>query len=194
MVSNQNFYFLFAVGVFLLTLIAIAGYYYLQARRASQVSWEDLLAKLTRIDGNVIAEVALDIVDEDTSPDGRVGGPELEPPGPWEEPSALWNMIGGLKGLEVLEENSKVLIELACYLQRWYAEALPIAEQLRLDSRALQWHVGRLRGAAKTGNLEVSFPFYAQRAVATYYVMTRRLLALYQAVNFSMLPKLERSL
>jgi hypothetical protein len=94
----------------------------------------------------------------------------------------------------VIEQNSKVLIELACYLQRWYPEALPIAEQLRLDSRSLQFHVDRLKGAAKTGNLEISFPFYAQRAVSTYYVMTRRVLALYQATDFAMLPQLQKAL
>ncbi len=189
MVGNQNLYFLVAIVVFVTVLVAIAGYYYLSARRSSQVSWEELLAKLTWIDRNVIAEVALDVADDDDmdSSDGIAVTDGLEP-------AQLWKMIGGLKGLEVLEENSKVLIDLACYLQREYPEALPIAEQLRLDSRALQWHVGRLRGAAKTGNLEISFPFYAQRAVATYYVMTRRLLALYEATNFALLSELQRAI
>ena len=71
----------------------------------------------------------------------------------------------GLKGLEVLETNSEVLIDLAFYLQQWYPEALVIAERLRLDARELKWHVARLKGAAQTGNLQISFPFYAQRAV-----------------------------
>jgi hypothetical protein len=69
-----------------------------------------------------------------------------------------------------------------------------IAERLRLDARELKWHVARLKGAAQTGNLQISFPFYAQRAVVTYYFMTRRLLDLYQAVNFSMLAKLQEAL
>jgi hypothetical protein len=71
---------------------------------------------------------------------------------------------------------------------------LPIAERLRLDARELKWHVTRLRGAAQKGNLQVSFPFYAQRAVATYYLMTRRVLDLYEASNFSMLADLQRAL
>jgi hypothetical protein len=51
-----------------------------------------------------------------------------------------------------------------------------------------------LRGAAQNGNLQISFPFYAQRAVVAYYLMTRRLLSLYEAGNFSMLADLQRAL
>jgi hypothetical protein len=54
--------------------------------------------------------------------------------------------------------------------------------------------VARLRGAARTGNLEISFPFYAQRAIATYYLMTRRVLGLYEAGNFSMLADLQKTI
>ena len=72
-----------------------------------------------------------------------------------------------------------------------YPDALVIAERLRQDALELKWHLDRLKGAARTGNLEVSFPFYAQRAVVTYYLMTRRLL---EAGNFSMLADLQRAL
>jgi hypothetical protein len=93
-----------------------------------------------------------------------------------------------------LERNSEVLIDLAFYVQQSYPEAIVIAERLRKDATELKWHVGRLRGAAQNGNLQVSFPFYAQRAVVSYYLMTRRLLTLYEAGNFSMLADLQRAL
>jgi hypothetical protein len=92
------------------------------------------------------------------------------------------------------EKNSEVLINLAFYVQQWYPEALAIAERLRLDARELKWHVARLKGAAEMGNLQTSFPFYAQRAVVAYYLMTRRVLSLYEAYNFAMLADLQRSL
>ena len=85
------------------------------------------------------------------------------------EPEEIWRLLGGLKGLEALEKNSEMLIDLAFYVQQWYPEALAIAERLRLDARELKWHVARLKAAAQTGDLQVSFPFYAQRAVVTYY-------------------------
>jgi hypothetical protein len=186
MTASHNLYFLSAIGAFFAVLMVVTGYYYLLARRSSQAGWEDILGKLTWFDRNVIEEVALDVADNTRD--------ALAEDDDGLDPAALWKMIGGMKGLEILEQNSKVLIELACYLQRSHPEALPIAEQLRLDSRALQWHVDRLKGAAKTGNLEISFPFYAQRAVSTYYQMTRRVLALYEATNFTQLPKLHQAL
>jgi len=52
--------------------------------------------------------------------------------------------------------------------------------------------VERLRGAAKTGNMELSFANYAQPAIAKYYLMTRRVLALYERGNLPMLTDLQR--
>ena len=178
--TTHNVYFLSAIGIFLGVLLSIAGYYYSRSRQSPQESWEGLVKKLTWIDRNTIAQVALDLVDESGEPRQTADATNLEP-------EQLWRLIGGLKGLEALEKNSEVLIDLAFYLQKWYPEALVIAERLRLDARELKWHVARLKGAAQTGNLQISFPFYAQRAVLTYYLMTRRVLDLYQAVNFSML-------
>jgi hypothetical protein len=178
-VTTQNFYFLSAIGIVVGTLLSIVGYYYSRGRPSPRLSWEELVKKLTWIDRNTIAQVALDLVDESGARKESADAANLEP-------EQLWRLIGGLQGLEVLEKNSD--------LQQWYPEAIVIAERLRLDARELKWHVARLKGAAQTGNLQISFPFYAQRAVVTYYLMTRRLLDLYQAVNFSMLAELQEAL
>jgi hypothetical protein len=175
------------LGFFVIILVLIAGYYYFQSRRSSPASWEELLAKLTWIDRNNIAEVALDLVDESGQPKVADDAGSLDP-------SQVWKLTGGLNGLEVLERNSEVLIDLAFYVQQWYPEALVIAERLRLDARELKWHIERLKGAAQKGNLEMSFAFYAQRAVVSYYRMTRRVLSLYEAGNFSMLAELQKAL
>ena len=185
--TTHNLYFLSASGTFLGVIVSIAGYYYSRGRHSSHVGWEELFGKLAWINRNNIAEVALDLVDEFGHPRQAADAANLEP-------SQLWTLIGGLKGLEVLETNSEILIDLAFYVQQWYPEAVVIAERLRLDARELKWHVARLQGAAQTGNLQISFPFYAQRAVVAYYLMTRRLLDLYQAGNFSMLADLQRAL
>ena len=180
-------YFVAAIGLFVSILIAVAAYYYVRSRRRPEADWEQVFARLRWIDRNHIAEVALDLVDESGQPRASDSAVRLEP-------SRMWTLIGGLEGLEVLEENSDVLIELAAFIQRWYPEAIVIAEQMRLDARELKWHVARLRGAAGKGDLQVSFPFYAQRAVVRYYLMTRRVLTLYQAGNVSMLTQLQRAL
>jgi hypothetical protein len=186
-VTTHNVYFLTAIGIFLGVLTSIAGFAYFRSLRSSQLSWDGLLAKLTCIDRNNIAQVALDLIDESGEPRHTADAASLEP-------SQLWRLIGGLEGLELLEANSEVLIDIAFYLQRWHPEAVVIAERLRRDAGEIKWHVARLKGAAKTGNLQVSFPFYAQRAVVTYYLMTRRVLSLYEAGNFSMLADLQKAL
>jgi len=159
-VNTHNLHLVTAIGLFVIILALIAGYYYFQSRRSASASWEELLAKLTRIDRNKIAEVALDLVDESGEPKAGDDAGSLDP-------LQVWKLTGGLEGLEVLERNSEVLIDLAFYVQQSYPEALVIAERMRRDAGELKWHVERLRGAAQKGNLQISFAFYAQRAVVS---------------------------
>ncbi len=185
--NSHNLHFVTAIGIFVISLVLIAGYSYLKRRQPSASSWEEHLAKLTWIDRTSIAEVALDLVDE-------WGRPKVADDAGRLDPLQVWRLTGGLQGLEALERNSEVLIDLAFYVQQWYPEAMIIAERLRLDARELKWHVERLKGAARKGNLEISFPFYAQRAVVSYYRMTLQVLSLYEAGNFSMFADLQKAL
>ena len=54
--------------------------------------------------------------------------------------------------------------------------------------------MGRLKSAQQSGKLESAFTMYAQPAVATYYMMTRQLLALYEEGNLAMLADLRNAL
>ena len=173
--------------LFFVALLATLLRYYLRARRSSEASWEDLLKQLTWVDRDAIARVALDVL-------GDPGGTGAEESSFALEPSEIWTMLGGLDGLNVIEHNCHVLVELAAYVQRWYPEALVVAEQMRLNAREIEWHVGRLKGAAQTGNLQTSFADYAQRAVATYYLMTRHLIELYEQGNLPGLAELQRAI
>ena len=179
--------FVATIGIFVNFLLLTAGYFYHRGRRREPASWEELFGRLVWVDRAAVAEVALKFADQALGSGSGCGDEELEP-------SQLWRLVGGLDGLEVMERNSEVLIDLAFYVQRSYPEALALAERLRQDARELKWHVGRLKGAAQNGNLQVSFPFYAQRAVVSYYFMTQRLLSLYEAVDLSMLASLQRTL
>jgi len=181
-VTTRVSLFVLIVPLFLTLLVGIAVYYLLRIRKASNATWAGLLSRLREVDRNRIAFVALDLVDETGQP-RKPGDSEIDP-------SNIWDLIGGLDGLEALENNCDVLIDLAFYVQRWHPEALVVAEQLRLNAREIKWHVARLRGAQETGNLSSSFPFYAQRAVATYYLMTQHLLALYERGNLAELAQL----
>ena len=182
MITKVNLFVVF-VPLFLAVLVSLAIYYLLRMRKAANATWSGLLSRLEDVDRNRIAFVALDLVDETGQP-REAGDSDIDP-------SNIWDLVGGLHGLEVLEKNCDVLIDLAFYVQHWHPEALLVAEQLRLNAREIKWHVARLKGAQETGNLSSSFPFYAQRAVATYYLMTRHLLALYEFGNLTEFAQLQ---
>lgn len=169
----HDIYFIVAVAGFLSALIATALFYFRRAKRSSAQSWDALIKRLKLVDRKRVERIALDVLDESG------GFREEEPEDPL-DPLDIWPLIGGLEGLEVLKHNCDVLIDLAFYVQKWHPEGVAVAEQLRMNAREINWHISRLEGAAQTGNLHSAFPSYAQRAVATYYLMTQRLLALYE--------------
>lgn len=182
----RQYLFLILVAIVVLGLAGTAIYSFVRARRASNSSWAGILARLVPVNNQNIAIVAHDLIDDN----GKVrttDAPELEP-------EAIWDLLGGLDGLETLGANCDVLIDLAAYVQLWYPEALVVAEQLRLNAREIKWHIERLEGAAQTGNLKSSFADYAQRAAATYYLMTRHLVDLYAAANIPGLTELQAAL
>lgn len=191
MITTRTIYFFIVLSIFLAGLLATGGYYYVIYRRRKKYpygKWENILSRLTLVDRDSIALVALDFVDE--SGERRASDyDDMEL-----DPSQIWPLVGGMKGLEVLERNCDVLVDLVFYVQQWYPEALTIAELLRSNTREIQYHVSRLRAAAKTGKLEASFPDYAQRVVATYYLMTRRVLTLYERANLPGLAELQKAL
>jgi hypothetical protein len=178
--------FLVGVLAFVMALSSLVWHFSVRARRSSRLSWENLVRKLIWVDPKVVSQIALGLLDGP----GRLEKADRDSI----DASRIWEMIGGLDGLENLKKNSRVLIDLASHLQRWYPDALVIAEEMRLSARELDWHIGRLQGAAKTGNLEISFSFYASRAIAIYYRMTQQIIALYQERNLPMLADLQRAL
>ena len=184
---DRSAVFIGAVATFVVLLIAIGLYYYRRARSSATTDWEDLLGRLTPIDRSSIAEVALDIIDESGQQRKDLASATLEP-------SEIWKLLGGMEGVEAIEGNCAILIDLASYLQQWYPEALVVAEQLRLSAREIEWHVSRLKGATKTGKLDIAIPMYAQRAAAVYFLMTRRLLDLYEVGSPPMHATLQRAL
>lgn len=184
---NHPVFFLVVSAVFVVALAAIAGYALYRARRSSRGKWEDLLKRLAFIERGCIEEIALDVVDQ-------FGQPRRDENSAALDASQVWTMIGGWKGLEALENNCTVLIDLAFYVQQWYPEAVAVTEQLRLSAREIEWRISRLKIARQTGKLESTIPMYAQQAIAKYYLMTRSLLALYEQGNLSMLAELEKAI
>jgi hypothetical protein len=183
---NAELFFI-AMIVLVAVMAAVAFWFIRKARLRDMATWESLVAKLEPVDRRAVAAIALDLFDESGA---RRSGNDTD----LLDPSEVWDMVGGLTGLEAMERNCAVLIDIAAYVQRWYPEAVVVAEQLRLNAREVQFHLGRLKGAARTGNLHSAFADYAQRAVATYYRMTRSVLALCEHAHAPGLAALEQAI
>jgi hypothetical protein len=183
-------YFFLALSVFLVALLSLVVFYYLRRIRTEKNpygKWEELLGRLSGVNRGNVAFIALSLVDEFGQRRGEENDTNLDE-------AQIWSMIGGMKGLEALERNCAVLVDLVFYVQQWYPEALAIAEQLRLNAREIEWHIGRLKNAAKLGRAEKAFPEHAEQVVVIYYTMTHRVLALYEEWNLPGLVELRRSL
>jgi hypothetical protein len=190
MISDRSLYFVVVLLVVLAVLCAAVAYYYLRYRRTQRFpygNWKSLLSRLSAIDRDKIALISQNFLHETESRRIDEDDSQLDA-------AQIWSLIGGLPGLEVMERNCAVLVDLAFYVQQWYPEASVVAEQLRLNAREVQWHVGRLKSAAQTGKLEIFFSDYARPAITTYYLMTQRVLALYETYNLPGLADLQRAI
>ena len=183
----RNLSFVVLAVLFLVVLATALVYTWLRARRSSGQTWDSLLGRLTWLDRDAIHTIALDAISESGQPLPAGDGFALEP-------TEIWDLLDGMAGIEIMQRNCEVFVELATYVQRTYPEAIVVAEQLRLNAREIEWHVGRLRGAEQTGNLKSSFEAYARRAVVSYYLMTRHLLALYDSAGFSRIAELQQAI
>lgn len=182
--------FFLILSVFILTLLMLVVHYHRRRIRTEKHpygSWDKLLGRLSEVNRENVALIASSLVDEFGQRRGNENDPNFDE-------AEIWSMIGGIKGLETLERNCAVLVDLVFYVQQWYPEVLAIAEQLRLKTREIEWHIGRLKSAAKAGRAERAFPEHAEEIVAIYYVMTRRVLAIYEEWNLPGLSELQRAL
>jgi diphthamide synthase (EF-2-diphthine--ammonia ligase) len=173
---SRNLSFLILATLLIAVVLMIVTRYALRLKASSKTEWEALLENLTAIDRDEVDRVALDAIE----PSGQRRTDRLARE---LEPDEIWKRLGGLDGVKRLELNSRVLVEMAAYLQRSYPEAATIAEELRLQAKELELYVGRLRMADEQGSLEFHIATYAQNAAIAYYLMEQRLQALCQRAN-----------
>lgn len=181
---SRSVLFLVVFLLFVVALLVLVAVSYLSARRRAAQDWHQLFGRLVLVDRYKVERVALSLL-------------EPESPLASEEdlaPEEIWDLLGGLEGLEILRRNCSVLVELACFVQVTYPEALVVAEQLRLNAREIQWHVDRLCASSRVESLHASFPHYAQRVAATYYGMTQTLLGLSRVAGSPMYAELQAAL
>jgi hypothetical protein len=174
--TERLYFFVAFVLLVVASLVAVWIYYHLRARRLYGQGWEAILARIVPLDRSSLRTIATDLLGDAKVLDQRDGPCEMES-------AEILDGIGGLDGLRTIQSNCDALIDLACYCQRLYPQALVVAEELRLNAREIKWHVDRLETAARNGSSRAAFGDYAQRIAAIYYLMTRRLVVLYEMSN-----------
>jgi hypothetical protein len=180
--------YLAVVSAFVGALVVLAYRSGRTQKSRATVSWDDLIARLEHVNGAGVASVAREFLNPTSQQiDPRNDGKRMEP-------SDIWDLVGGIQGIEIMRQNTAVLIDIAAYIQRWNPEAVIIAEQLRLDANEMEGYLKRLKAAERSGTIQTWFPFYAQRAVSAYYLMTRRVLALCEISHAGLLPSLQAAL
>jgi hypothetical protein len=188
MITIRSLYFFVVLFIFLASIVGVGIYFYLRNRRRDLYpygNWDELLERLVPIDHRSLGRIA-----GDPAAELDFESPDIEAM----EPEDIWNLLGGMHGIEVMEKNCAVLVDLVFYVQQWYPEALLIAEQLRLNAREVEWHIGRLKAAAKSGRPTAATAEYLQQAVAIYYRMTCEVLSLYEQAKLPGLVDLRRAI
>jgi hypothetical protein len=98
-----------------------------------------------------------------------------------------------------MKENATVLIALAVFAERWnFNEGAIVAQRMRRDGlalrravRAIEWGIYRQVWLNLTTTTQ---PFRLHEAVASYYLMKQRLLALYETSHAGLHPRLAQAL
>ncbi len=164
---------------FIIVLFAFAS---LRARiklfRVSHLEWDGLLASLKPVPLGGITTIAIDYLQPDK---GQITI----------QPEELWNLVSGVEGLRRMNANVDILMALASYAERWnFEEAVIVAERMRSDAAVLRRALRRLSMSLVLRKSGVLAPFRVQEAASAYYLMRRRLLALYESSHAGRYPTL----
>ncbi len=159
--------------VFTLLFVAlIVGISYVQdwrkKDRLSATTWEQLIGQLEALPMLGITKVALDYLQPTK---GQIAIQTDE----------MWQLVGGAEGLKRMQTNAEILLQLAAFAEQWNRqECIIVGERMRRESQTLRKAVGKIQRGLIWGYGRATGPFCVQEATSTYYLMRRRLLALYE--------------
>lgn len=166
-------------------LVLLAGglvYTQISARRLRATTWDDLVSRMQPMHARGLEIVALDNLQP------KANQLQLEP-------EHLWGLIGGTEGLRRMRQNADLLLALAAYVQRWnFEEGVIVTERMRHDAIQLKRAIFRIRFDMMIRRSQIRTPFYIHQAASAYYLMTKRLIALYETSHAGLLPRLAEAL
>lgn len=166
----------------LMLVVAVAGIAYVRTRSKAAdlnyLTWDELISKLEPLPTEAINRIACDYLDPLKSHK-------------WPNRSEVWNVIGGIEGLEKMYANAGVLIALAAHAQRWNEEeSLVVLERMRRDAFILRRAILEATLSDSLGYNRAEGTFSIQQAVSSYWLMGSRLLALYKSSHVARFARL----
>lgn len=154
---------------------------HLRGRKLVIGEWQTIVAQLQPVPFKDLERVALDHL--------QPSGNQLQL-----ETDEMWDLIGGWDGLNRMAHNADLLIQLAAYIQIWNRnEAVIVGERIRQDSLMMKRAIRRIK-LHRLWLYRFRAPFYVHQAASAYYLMTRRLLALYETNQYLLYPRLAEAL
>src|SRR5215475_11320375 len=161
-----------ALSVFGLVAIVALIYAHTRSRNLLSKDWQTLVASIEPMHMRGLELVALDHLEPQKN--------QLRL-----EPEEIWGLVGGKEGLRRMEHNADLMIALAAYVRNWnHDQAIIVAERIRHDSIQLKRALRRIRWSAHLRRSQIRVPFYVHQAAAAYYLMTKRLLTLYETSQY----------
>jgi len=171
-----------ALSVFGLVAIVALIYAHTRSRNLLSKDWQTLVASIEPMHMRGLELVALDHLEPQKN--------QLRL-----EPEEIWGLVGGKEGLRRMEHNADLMIALAAYVRNWnHDQAIIVAERIRHDSIQLKRALRRIRWSAHLRRGQIRVPFYVHQAAAAYYLMTKRLLTLYETSQYMLYPVLAEAL
>jgi len=176
----------FLVGVGSCGLLCALAFLWLFTRQRKERSWNDLVARLYKIEPVGLSAVALDYMTP------RHNQIDLEM-------DEIWDFLGGYQGLRKMRENAEIMLEMAAFAQRWnFQEAAVVTVRMRMDAVTLRRALLRVELGLVPFKLlrrfQLALPLNAQEASSAYYLMRQRLLFLYETSHEGLYPTLAASL
>jgi hypothetical protein len=171
-----------AIAVFVMAIVAAMVYSQAAAHKLRSADWQSLVASIEPMQASGLEVVALDYMQPQAN--------QLRL-----QPYELWDLVGGIDGLKRMRRNADRMIALAAYVQRWnFEEAIVVAERIRQDSILLKRALFRIQMALYIQRNPIRIPFHIHQAASSYYLMSKRLLTLYETSQFVLYPRLAEAL
>ncbi len=163
----------------LLAVLVVQVQFAYRRRKLCAQSWDSILTRIEKVDFRGLREIA---------------DWYREPHQDWQgiDPLDMWTRLGGLTGLQKMRQNSRTMLQLAMYAERWNTEnGRMVSELIRRDAMRLKKATMKIELAMLNPYGMVQAASSLQEAISSYCLMRERLVGLYQIAQAGLTPQLE---